>query len=47
MSKIFNKLLSKWAILIATLAMIVAVHSMSSTCIVLSYQPDVPPELFK
>lgn len=42
MSKLFSVLLYN----VANLALIMAVISVNSTCCFLSYQPDVPDELY-
>lgn len=39
--RMFGKILS----CTASLALIMAIHSVSTTCCFLSYQPDVPEEL--
>lgn len=45
MKKRINSILSKCTTLVASLAMIVAVSTVSSTCVLLAYQPDLPEEL--
>ena len=45
-AKIMNGLM-KLAGSVATLAMVCAVSNLSSTCLFLTYQPDVPEELMQ
>lgn len=44
--RVFAKqLITKWATLFASLALLVAASSVQTTCLFMSYQPDVPEEL--
>lgn len=45
MKKRLNNILAKCTGLVACLAMLVAVSSVSSTCLIFTYQPDLPEEL--
>lgn len=40
-----HKILVRCASLMATLAVMVATYNVNSTCLFMSYQPDVPEEL--
>lgn len=46
MRKVVNKLFSSFAGMIASLALLLAVSSIQSTCLFMAYQPDVPNELW-
>lgn len=45
MKKRPNDILAKCSGLLASLALLVAVSSVSSTCLIWTYQPDLPEEL--
>lgn len=45
MKKKINTILSKCTTLVASLALLVAASTVSSTCVFLAYQPDLPEEL--
>lgn len=45
MKKKINSILSKCTTLVASLALLVAVSTVSSTCVILAHQPDLPEEL--
>lgn len=45
MKKRLNSILTKCTGLLASLALLVAVSNVSSTCLIWAYQPDLPEEL--
>jgi cyclic lactone autoinducer peptide len=40
-----KQFITKWATLFASLALLIATSSVQTTCLFMSYQPDVPDEL--